>query len=101
MAKVKKSEYIRISRTILKKLFDSNCFGKGSVYINVIKSAISREDLDKVEIVLEALIRQGICLKKKKKHGWKYYLNMERIDKISEIIKEKGRKSIIPILLMF
>ncbi len=100
MARVKKSEYIKISRTIVKKLFDSNCFGKGSVYIHVLKSGISKEDLDKVEIVLEALIRQGICLKKKKKNGWKYYLNITRIDKISEIIKEKGKKSIIPVLLM-
>ncbi len=100
MGKVKKSEYIRISRTIVKKLFDSNCFGKGSVYIHVLKSGISKEDLDKVEIVLEALIKQNICCKKKKEHGWKYYLNMDRYDKVKEIIKEKGSTSIIPILLM-
>ena len=99
MAKVKKSEYIRISRTIVKKLFDSNCFGKGSVYIHVLKSGVSNEDLDKVEIVLEALIKQNICCKKKKEHGWKYYLNMNRYDKIKEIIKENGSRSIIPILL--
>ena len=99
MAKVKKSEYIRISRTIVKKLFDSNCFGKGSVYIHVLKSGVSNEDLDKVEIVLEALIKQNICCKKKKEHGWKYYLNMDRYDKIKEIIKESGSRSIIPILL--
>ena len=100
MAKVKRSEYIRISRTIVKKLFDQNCFGKGSVYIHVLKSGISREDLDNVEAVLEALVKQNICGKKKKKHGWKYYLNMSRYDKIKEIIKEKGSSSIIPILLM-
>ncbi|MEK6983701.1 MAG: hypothetical protein AABX33_03945 [Nanoarchaeota archaeon] len=100
MTKVKKSEYIRISRTIVKKLFDSNCFGKGSVYIHVLKSGIPKEDLDKVEIVLEALIKQNICCKKKKKHGWKYFLNMERYDKIKEIVKENGSTSIIPILLM-
>ena len=99
MAKVKKSEYIRISRTIVKKLFDSNCFGKGSVYIHVLKSGVSNEDLDKVEIVLEALIKQNICCKKKKEHGWKYYLNMDRYDKIKEIIKENSSRSIIPILL--
>ena len=99
MVKVKKSEYIRISRTVVKKLFDLNCFGKGSVYINVIKSAISKEDLDKVDIVLGALTKQNICCKKKKKHGWKYYLNMDRYDKIMEIAKEKSRHSIIPILL--
>ena len=100
MVKVKKSEYIRISRTVVKKLFDLNCFGKGSVYIHVLKSAIPKEDLDKVDIVLEALIKQDVCCKKKKKHGWKYYLNMERYDKIKEIVKETGKRSIIPILLM-
>src|SRR3989338_5345914 len=98
--KIKKSEYIRSSRTIVKKLFDSNCFGKGSVYIHVLKSGISKEDLDKVEIVLEALIKQNICCKKKKERGWKYYLNMNRYDKIKEIIKENGSRSIIPVLLM-
>ena len=100
MTKIKRSEYIRISRTIVKKLFDQNCFGKGSVYIHVLKSGISNEDLDKVEIVLEALVKQNICGKKKKEHGWKYYLNMDRYDKIREIIKEKGSTSIIPVLLM-
>ena len=100
MAKVKRSEYIRISRTIVKKLFDQNCFGKGSVYIHVLKSGIPKEGLDKVEIVMEALIKQDICCKKKKEHGWKYYLSMDRYDKIKEIIKEKGNNSIIPILLM-
>ena len=100
MAKVKKSEYIRISRTIVKKLFEQNCFGKGSVYINVVKSGIPKEEIDKVELVLEALIKQKIIYKKKKEHGWKYYLNMERYDKIQEIIKETGINSIIPVLLM-
>ncbi len=100
MVKVKKSEYIRISRTKVKKLFDQTCFGKGSVYIHVLKSGVSKEDLDKVEIVLEALVKQSICGKKKKEHGWKYYLNMERLDKIKEIIKESGSNSIIPMLLM-
>ena len=100
MVKVKRSEYTRISRTIVKKLFDQNCFGKGSVYIHVLKSGISKEDLGKVEIILEALVKQKICGKKKKEHGWKYYLNMDRLDKIREITNESGTNSIIPILLM-
>lgn len=100
MVKVKRSEYIRISRTVVKKLFDSTCFGKGSAYIHVLKSGIPKEDLDKVETVLEALVKQKICGKKKKEHGWKYYLNMDRLNKIKEIIKETGSSSIIPILLM-
>ena len=54
---------------------------------------------DKIEKVLQALVKQKICRKKKKKHGWKYYLNMDRYDKIKEITKETGKGSIIPILL--
>jgi len=50
--------------------------------------------------VLDALVKQRIVCKKKKEHGWKYYLNMERYDKIMEIIKERGNRSIIPLLLM-
>ncbi len=100
MVKVKKSEYIRISRTIVKKLFAQNCFGKGSVYIHVLKSGIPKEDNDRVEIILDALVKQNICGKKKKEHGWKYYLNMDRYDKIREITREKGSTSIIPLLLM-
>ena len=100
MVKVKRSEYIKISRTLVKKLFDETCFGKGSLYLDALKKGFPNEYTDKVEVVLEALVKQKICGKKKKKHGWKYYLNIERYDKIKEIIKEKGNKSIIPILLM-
>lgn len=100
MVHIKKSDYIKISRTIIRKLFDLNCFGKGSVYINVLKSGIPKDELDKIEIVLKALIKQKICHKKKKQSGWKYYLNMDKYNKIMEIIKEKGSRSIIPVLLM-
>ena len=61
---------------------------------------IPKDYIDKVEVVLNALVKQEICGKKKKRDGWKYYLNIKRIDKIREIIKEKGDRSIIPILLM-
>ena len=107
MTKVKRSEYILISRIVCRTLFRANCFGKGSMYLdNLVKGLSDREFIrlnitrNKVEIVLDALVKQKICGKKKKKHGWKYFLNMERYDKIGEIVKECGKKSIIPILLM-
>ena len=100
MAKVKKSEYIKLSRTLIKKLYDETCFGKGSLYLENLKKGIPPEYINKVGIVLNALVQQNICGKKRKEHGRKYYLNMKRIDKIREIIKEKGNRSIIPILLM-
>ena len=99
MAKVKKSEYIKLSRTLIKKLYDETCFGKGSLYAENLKRGIPKEYIDKVNIVLAALVKQAICGRKKKEHGWKYYLNIKRLDKIREIIKEKGDRSIIPILL--
>ncbi len=98
MPKVKKSEYIKISRTIIKNLYDENCFGKGSLYIETLKKGIPKEYVGLVEVVTESLVKQQICGKKKKEHGWKYYLNMGRIDKIKEIIKEKGESSLLLIL---
>lgn len=100
MAKVKKSDYIKLSRTLVKKLYDETCFGKGSIYLDNLKKGIPPEYLDKVETVLNALVKQHICGRKKKEHGWKYFLNIKRLDKIKEIVKEKGNKSIIPILLL-
>lgn len=107
MTKVKKSEYIIISRAICRTLFKTGCFGKGSLYFDNLEKGLSNREFskldltkDKIETVLEALVKQNICGKKKKEHGWKYYLNMDRLDKIKEIIKETGRSSIIPILLM-
>ncbi|MBS3150773.1 hypothetical protein J4443_00120 [Candidatus Woesearchaeota archaeon] len=101
MVKLKKSDYIKLSRTLIRKLYDENCFGKGSIYIDNLKRGVSQEYLDKVETVLDALVKQEICGKKRKEHGWKYFLKMERLDKIKEILKEKGSNSIIPILLIF
>lgn len=98
--KIKKSEYIIISRTLIKKLYDETCFGKGSMYIESLKRGIPDNYVNKVEVVLDALVKQDICGRKKKEHGWKYFLNIKKIDKIREIIKEKGNRSIILILLM-
>ena len=107
MTKIKKSEYIIVSRTICKTLFSAGCFGKGSLYIDGLTKGLGDRDFTKLNIskdiikeILDALIKQKIVCKKKKQHGWKYFLNMNRIDKIKQIIKETGRQSIIPILLL-
>ena len=94
----KKSDYIKYSRFIIRKLHKMGCYGKGSMYReNLLKGL---PDMNIAKKVQEALIKQKICLRKKKQHGWKYYLNKNRLNKIKEIIKEKGRISIIPILLL-
>jgi len=107
MAQIKRSEYIIVSRTICKTLFKGGYFGAGSIYFDNLAKGLSDREFsrlnitkDKIEKILDALVKQQIIVKKKKEHGWKYYLNMERYDKIKEIIKETGNQSIIPILLM-
>lgn len=107
MAKIKRSEYIIVSRAICRTLFKGGYFGVGSLYLdNLIKGLCDREfsqlniTKDKVRIILDALVKQRIICKKKKIYGWKYYLNKERMDKIKEIIKETDKESIIPILLL-
>ena len=107
MAKPRRSEYIIVSRTICRTLFKGGYFGEGSLYFDNLTKGLSDRNFsrlnitkDKIEKVLEALIKQRIVCKKKKKHGWKYYLNMDRYDKINEIIKETGKQSVIPLLLM-
>jgi hypothetical protein len=96
--KMHKSDYIKYSRAIVRKLHHNGCYGTGSMYEdNVVKGL---PDISIAKKVLEALVKQSIACKKKKEHGWKYYLNMDRYDKIREIIKETGKESIIPILLL-
>ena len=100
MVKVKKSEYVKLSRTLIRKLYDETCFGKGSIYLDNLKRGIPKEHVGNVEVVLNALVKQSICGKKKKEHGWKYFLNIKRLDKIREIIKEKESRSILLTLLV-
>lgn len=96
--RVKRSEYIIYSRTLVRKLFSHGCFGTGSMYeVNLLSGF---PDISAAKTVLKALVKQKIIFGKRKKYGWKFYLNMERIDKIKQIIKEQGRDSIIPLLLL-
>jgi len=96
--KIYKSNYIKYSRFIVKKLHKTTCYGAGSMYEENVVAGLPNKEIAKK--VLEALVKQRIVCKKKKEHGWKYYLNIGRYDKIKEIIKEIGYNSIIPVLLM-
>ncbi|MBS3090206.1 hypothetical protein J4433_00370 [Candidatus Pacearchaeota archaeon] len=86
MVKILRSEYINISRVLIRKLYKSGCWGKGSLYEDELKDGFPQEEKGKVLVVAHALIKQGILCKKPKKYGFKYYLNMERKNKIDEIL---------------
>ena len=96
--KVQKSDYIKYSRFIVRKLYKSGCWGAGSMYEDNLLDGLPDKSIGRK--VLDALIKQRIIIGKKKKYGHKYYLNTERRDKAKEIVKEQGSRSIIPILLM-
>jgi hypothetical protein len=97
MKKVKRSEYISYSRTIVSKLKSEGRWGKGSMYEKNVLTGLPDKGIG--SRVLDALRGQKIILRKRHKHGWKYYLNKERRDKIDQIAKETGRGSIIVALL--
>ena len=87
MTQIKKSEYIKISKALIIKLYKLGCWGKGSLYEDNLKDGFPSEDKGKVIPVAEALVRQGILIKIPKKYGSKYYLNKNRREKIEEIKK--------------
>lgn len=84
--KIKRSEYILISKALLRKLFSTGCWGKGSLYEEHLKDGFPQEEKGKVLQVADALVKQNIICKKRKLYGFKYYLNTERRAKIKEIL---------------
>jgi len=86
--KIQKSDYIKISKSLLIKLFKEGCWGKGSLYEDNLKDGFPKDEVDKVIVIADALVRQGILGKKRKQYGFKYFLNADRRDKIIEIIKQ-------------
>lgn len=93
MTKIKKSEYIIISKKIIRLLLRETCWGKGSMYLDNIKnSGFKDSEISLVESVINGLVQQGLVMKKKHKYGWKYYLNKEKREKLFSIAKEAGKK---------
>ena len=86
MPKITRSDYIRISKTLVRKLYKSGCWGKSSLYEDELKDGFPSEEKGKVLVIANALVKQNILGKKRKKYGFKYFLNPARRDKINEII---------------
>ena len=100
MAKIKKSEYIIISKKIIRLLLRESCWGKGSMYLdNIKKSGFKDNEIPLVEAVINGLVKQGLAMKKKHKHGWKFFLNNGKRGKLFMIAKEVGKK--ISSLILF
>lgn len=94
MVKIKKSEYIIISKKIIRLLLRETCWGKGSMYLdNIKKSGFKDKEIPLVEIVINGLVKQRLITKKKHKHGWKYFLNNEKREKLFSIAKEISKRT--------
>jgi len=81
-----RSDYIIISKAILRKLYITGCWGKGSLYEDNLKDGFPPEEKGKVIVIANALVRQNILCKKRKLYGFKFYLNTERRNKIRQIL---------------
>lgn len=57
MTKILKSEYVKISKSILIRLFKEGCWGKGSLYEEHLKNGFPSEARDKVLAVADALVK--------------------------------------------
>lgn len=100
MAKIKKSEYIIISKKIIRLLLRESCWGKGSMYLdNIKRSGFKDNEIPLVAIVINGLVKQALVMKKKHKHGWKYFLNNKEREKLFSIAKEIGKR--ISSLILF
>jgi len=101
MVKVKKSEYIIISKKIIRLLLRETCWGKGSMYFdNIKKSGFKDNEIPLVEDVINGLVKQALVMKKKHKYGWKYFLNNEKRGKLFSIAKEIGKTSALILFLI-
>ncbi len=101
MTKIRKSEYIIISKKIIRLLLRETCWGKGSMYLdNIKKSGFKDNEVPLVEDIINGLIKQGLVKKKKHKHGWKYYLNNEKREKLFAIAKEVSKWSTLILFIL-
>ena len=85
--KLSKSDYIKIKKNIIKKLYSNQAFSKGHLLYERLKSGIPSHLEGFVKEVLDDLMKKGIILLYgKTKYGNAYQLNIKKLKEIEEII---------------
>ncbi|MFT4309371.1 MAG: hypothetical protein ACMXYL_02710 [Candidatus Woesearchaeota archaeon] len=85
--KLSESDYYRIRRNILKKLYSNTAFSKGHVLFVRLQSGIPRHLSGFTVDVLDDLLRDGLVIYYgKTKYGDAYQLNIKKLDIIERII---------------
>lgn len=85
--KLNKTEYMKIKKNILKKLYSNQAFCKGHLLYERLKSGIPPHLEGFVSDVLGDLMKEGLVLfYGKTKHGDAYQLNIRKLKEIEELI---------------
>ena len=85
--KLSKSDYVKIKKNILKKLYSNKAFSKGHLLYERLTAGIPSHLAGFVDDVLEDLIKEGLVVYYgKTKHGNAYQLNIRKLKEIEEII---------------
>ena len=82
-----KSNYVKIKKNILKKLYSNKAFSKGHLLYERLTSGIPPHLAGFVDDVLNDLIKESLVIYYgKTKHGRAYQLNIRKLKEIEEII---------------
>ena len=85
--KLSKSNYVKIKKNILKKLYSNKAFSKGHLLYERLTSGIPPHLAGFVDDVLNDLIKESLVIYYgKTKHGRAYQLNIRKLKEIEEII---------------
>ena len=81
------ADYLKIKRTIIRKLYAKRAFRKGHLLFERLQSGIPPHLAGFVHNVLDDLIKENIVLHYgKTKHGDAYQLNISKLKEIEEIL---------------
>lgn len=87
--KLTEEDYNKIRVTILDKLYAKECWTKGHMLFERLKSSMPGHLRGNVKYVLKDLMKDELFLfYGKTKHGDAYQLNIKRLKEIEEIIKQ-------------
>ncbi len=85
--KIKKEDYDRIKRNIIKKLYSVKAFHKGHLLFERLQRGIPSHLRGCVKDVLRDLVKSSLVIKyAKTKYGDAYQLNIQKLEEIEKII---------------
>ncbi|MBI3035981.1 hypothetical protein HYY71_06695 [Candidatus Woesearchaeota archaeon] len=85
--KLSNSDYLRIKKNIIKRLYANKAFSKGHLLYERLTSGIPPHLAGFVNQVLDDLIKEGLVIYYgRTKYGDAYQLNVQKLKEIEEII---------------